>query len=115
MTLQEIYNKVRDHLLTQGKKSQFITVDGMQCMYRAPDGCKCAVGVLITDEAYSPGLENDYSVWPVIAALVESGIDAHDGPTQQLLSALQKVHDGRNVENWPSALRFVAQENGLQP
>jgi hypothetical protein len=40
----------------------FLDVDGdansAECLYRGPDGMKCAVGVLMTDEAYKPEMEH---------------------------------------------------------
>lgn len=51
---QEIFNKVATHLLTQGKRS--VASDG-SCMYRGPEGTKCAIGCLIEDDEYHPLLE----------------------------------------------------------
>ncbi len=55
MTKQEIFDKVKAHLLAQGKRA--VNGDG-NCMYRGMDGTKCAVGCLIPDELYTPLLEN---------------------------------------------------------
>ena len=102
MTLQEIFDKVKVHLLAQGKPAvDWVT---SQCRYRAPDGLKCAVGCLITDEAYTPDIEGtvlpysptrvDGSLFPVIRALQDSGIDAvESGTTRHLLRELQRAHD----------------------
>ena len=44
---QEVFNKVWDHIITQGKPS----ADKYgHCYYRGPDGLKCAAGIFLTDE-----------------------------------------------------------------
>lgn len=47
MTKQEMFDKVAEHLLKQGGPAW----DNM-CMYRAPNGRKCAAGCLIPDNLY---------------------------------------------------------------
>jgi len=48
-TLQETFDKVARHLLTQQAKAE--QPDG-NCAYRGEHGRKCAVGCLISDEEY---------------------------------------------------------------
>jgi hypothetical protein len=58
LTRQQILETVARHLFAQGRAS--IKVDQDQepyCVYRGKDGLKCAAGVLIPDEAYSPHME----------------------------------------------------------
>lgn len=55
MTRQEMYSKAKAVINAQGGPS--INFDTGQCMYRGPDGRKCAVGALIPDEEYSPAIE----------------------------------------------------------
>lgn len=57
MTLQEVFDKVARHLLTQGQRS--ILRETGRCAYRGDEGCMCAVGVLIADEHYHPKLEDN--------------------------------------------------------
>lgn len=54
-TLQELFNIVSLHLLNQGQKSAHETL----CMYRGPNGMKCAAGVLIPDNEYNPSMETN--------------------------------------------------------
>jgi hypothetical protein len=79
------------------------------CMYRH-DGKKCAVGMLIPDDKYSPGIEKAaiYSVMygsssPEAVAL-DSTLNACGFLPEdyQFLSDLQKVHDRSDVhqEDW---------------
>lgn len=51
--MQEVFNKVVRHLLTQKQKARV----GTTCMYKTPEGLKCAVGCLIPDELYSQDIE----------------------------------------------------------
>jgi hypothetical protein len=64
MTPQEIFDTVAKHLFTQGKPAkQMMPVsedhdeEDYQCRYRAADGGKCAVGVLLPDELYVESME----------------------------------------------------------
>lgn len=103
MTPQEIFNTVAKHLFAQGKRSRSEIGDNLDiCVYRAPDGSKCAVGVLIPDACYDPQFEGNN----VIALLNQFNdvlprwMDAN----MSLLSALQDVHD--TPENWCSEDRL---------
>lgn len=97
MNKQQLFNTVATHLIQQGKPSAIITTSKLgekdvTCLYRAPDGCRCAVGCLIDDEVYTTEIEylnvRDESVR---ACLQASDIDCseHLG----LLACLQAVHD----------------------
>jgi len=54
-TLQEVFDIVSKHLLAQGKASVDHNSDKTTpfCMYRNPDGLKCAAGALIPDDKYN--------------------------------------------------------------
>ena len=100
--LQEIYDKVKAHLLAQGRPAMF---QG-SCVYRSPNGLKCAVGCLITDEAYDEDLEgvpvrcllgcnedDEETVAAYEQMLRQSGIDTSNKELVRMLSALQYAHD----------------------
>ena len=59
MKAQEIFDTVATHLFRQGHQA----IDNGTCLYRAPNGDMCAVGVLIPDEYY----EKDFEMLPVSA------------------------------------------------
>lgn len=85
---QEVFDIVVNHLFTQGRPAY----DGVQgCMYRAPDGLRCAVGVLIPDDLYDPEFETNSSD-KVIHDLFKSGL-ADWREHEKLLLALQDAHD----------------------
>ena len=120
MDKQEIFNKVAVHLLTQ--KAQAGRKEGdapFACLYRAPDGKKCAAGCLITDEAYIPYLEQKTVTSEVVTrALIKSGVFP-DLSTRKyrdrrdMLAHLQSIHDGTLVSNWKNALLNIGELNGL--
>lgn len=113
MNKQEIFDTVVNHLRQQGKRAY--NDSEQMCMYRGPDGTKCAAGVFITDEEYRPDLEGK-----TITALITSGpfsdkyylpkLAALIGEHQELVSALQSVHDQVAVEHWEDQLREVADQ-----
>ena len=125
--LQETYNRVKAHLLAQGRPATF---QG-SCVYRSPSGLKCAVGCLITDEAYDedlegvpvrclyePGTEDEDVTEAYRAMLQESGIDTSNVELLRMLSLLQRAHDdgvSDVVWNIEARLRRVAMQFNLEP
>lgn len=111
-TIQETFDTVARHLLTQNARSTL----GGSCRYRGECGLKCAVGCLISDEEYEK-----------IGELIEGvGFEAVDtranwlyawanrsGYAPRLLFMLQRVHDVVNIANWPRALAIIARLLGL--
>ena len=90
MTAQEIYDTVARALLAQGRPS--ICKYG-RCLYRGPDGLKCAIGHLIPDENYDPkfeGLGIDNFFYDDVHGF---GFNKKD---KNLLVDLQLAHDDTN-------------------
>lgn len=115
MTEQEIFDKVVTHLLTQGRQSLVDENLFGGCAYRGHDGTKCAVGCLISDEAYVPALEGQ-GVYQddVRAALAASGVDVVGSSRKfDLLCYLQDLHDYSAPINWAHELEGVAHTFGL--
>jgi hypothetical protein len=52
---QQVFDKVWDHFITK-KNPPSIRDDG-RCVYRGPDGSKCAIGIFIPDEKYFPEMD----------------------------------------------------------
>lgn len=107
MTNQEAFDKVKTHLLTQQQKSQ--NSNSNICLYRGPNGLKCAVGALIPDEEFKEEL-NNYSVVQYGMRTLPSlkGLDI------ELLATLQIVHDESEVAEWENELRKVAEKFNLK-
>lgn len=57
MSLQEIYTKIFLGLAGQGWERS-VQANGGKCVFRNGEGCKCAVGHLILDDKYTPGMES---------------------------------------------------------
>ena len=84
MTNQETFDRVAEHLLKQDAKS----LRHGACAYRGDAGFKCAVGCLISDDEYGPGIEG-FGVWTPWLI----GWCRQHGYSTALLANLQQVHD----------------------
>lgn len=127
MQLQEVYDKIKNHLLAQGERSMIKSFrDGKDlCAYRGEGGKMCAVGILITDEHYTPALEGkQWDEVEVITALNKSGVEVNpfeyspsgdSGELCNLLGFAQDMHDNTEPEMWADALAEYAVEHGLRP
>jgi len=117
LTHKELFCKAESHMLLQGKQSVF----DERCVYRHPDGLKCGLGALITDEAYTPelegvtiesflrpdGIEDEKKGPMIISALEKSGIPT-DRETLELLDDIQTVHDCHEPDAWKTELQKIA-------
>lgn len=114
LTEQDAFDIVAYNLLRQNERS--IGRDGIKCLYRAPDGRRCAIGWLMPDDVYNPGYEGN-GVSNLSALLFGR---RHESPFARmldrllpLLRSLQEVHDARRPDEWAVALRVVAQLHHL--
>ena len=117
MNRQEIYNTVAKHLLTQGVASRIERGPGTipACMYRGPNGTKCAVGCLISDDEYKPELEYHtlemlWRDFPQLSAF--QNVDEND---ITFLANLQTIHDVYTPDTWKMLLEKFAMDHGLVP
>jgi hypothetical protein len=108
--LREVFDKVKTHLLTQGKRSAKMmgTSENPLCMYRAGGGLSCAVGCLIKNEYYNERLEG-YTVQThnVSQALKASGVDIKEPSMADMLDDLQSLHDHTVLHDWASELDCI--------
>ena len=88
--LNKAFNQSCTHLITQGERALSLS---SKCMYRGTGGTSCAVGCLITDDAYDESIENS-SVRSdeVKTALRFSGWEV-DYRFGCMLDGLQTIHD----------------------
>ena len=102
-----MFNTVREHLLKQNARSE----DDAGCAYRGADGCKCAVGVLISDEFYDKDLEgsNIQDIDVLLALNYSIGRDISYSE-KEMLFALQRMHDTRTVDDWPTIMDEIEAE-----
>lgn len=104
-TDQEIFDTVAKHLLTQNERAS----NNGACMYRAPNGCKCAVGCLIPDELYSPYFEGQN----VMGSQIRNLLIGLGYMNFNFLLALQQVHDYDYEEDWAEKLTELAERYHL--
>jgi hypothetical protein len=103
-TKREVFDIVKNHLLTQNKRS----VDEYgRCMYRAPDGSKCAIGCLIPDERYKPELEKLAAYSNEVLASLEGVLSDEESGWGMFLNSLQSVHDNYHVHDWSRQLAKI--------
>lgn len=143
-SLQEIFDVVSTHLLTQKKQArQGVDDEGLGsgiCQYRTSTGLKCAVGCLITDHQYTPVMERAGSLInfdslnlddlpeesncsftdraagakAVLTALRDNNVDVNNHDIVALLTRLQAMHDNEEPRRWPARLSMLAVEFQLK-
>jgi len=131
MTSKEIFVAVKQHLLTQNKKSflskdqvlkikQKYQVNGstyaegeVSCAYRGEDNCKCAVGILIPDELYSEIMEGEipYSLNKFFS---DEKFSEMFKTHSDLLFELQGIHDNYEPKDWKKKLEELEKELGFK-
>jgi hypothetical protein len=106
-SLQEIFDFVANHLLTQNAKA--IEESGT-CLYRCGD-LKCAVGALISDEDYDCSFEMQNLR---ILSGKEKTIFYHIEESRlAFLMQLQKIHDDFVIKEWPEKLSILGSDFNL--
>lgn len=116
----EIVDRVTKHLLTQMERAE--APGESRCVYVAPDGKRCAIGAIMSDEALDYLTKHGclraglWSSAKVRKALVTSGIldSASDLEDLDLLVRLQRIHDNRQPSEWSRELELLRArvENG---
>lgn len=111
-TLREAERIIIEHLKTQRVRSKDPSKEN-KCLYRGPNGLKCAVGVLIDDEHFSEDF-NSSSVDEddVLTALDRSGYPT--GPVAiQFYRWWQERHD--SFDNWYANGGYLGPLSSLLP
>jgi hypothetical protein len=113
MNNQQAFDTMVQHLRKQRQKSRNSGCG--TCLYRGPDGLKCAVGVLIPDELYSKEMEgqaidrlliSERNTFPELSKLF-------DGVNELLLDGMQDIHDFHEPDRWESHFKSIADEYNL--
>ena len=108
MEAQEALEKMATGLMNQAAKSEGPRRNDNRvvCRFRGTMGRKCAVGFMIPDSVYNPGMElsaydelSCFSDWPE--------------ETIEIMGAMQCVHDNREPMDWAQGIRRAAIEAGL--
>ena len=116
MNAQEAFDIISTHLLTQNErsseKSNFYSQQLESCLYRGPNGLKCAIGCLIPDEKYNLDMEG-MTLRQLTKSYQDLKILFEEIP-ENLLVALQTVHDYRNPNQWRRCLKAIAKQHNLK-
>jgi hypothetical protein len=97
MTNQEAFSKVKAGVNAQGGPAY----NGYKCVYRAPDGKKCAAGQLIPDDEYTESLEGS----SVVELDTENRLPPSlAGINIDLLRKMQMAHDCASELKYPEFL-----------
>lgn len=121
MTLLQISEKIRDHLIAQKAKSKLNSSDTAACLYRSESGNMCAVGCLIPDELYTVKLENNGMRTTAVTEVINKTLKLQlDRASVDCLQYWQNYHDSHYVEYGLSSETFRASygkwlENGAVP
>ena len=104
MTNQEIFDTAVTHLRKQNRKSIDETKN---CLYRGPDGTKCAVGCFIPDDKYSSRMEGEsIDTLGKEYLFIRNLFSAEQ--ICMLLSDIQTIHDLSSVVDWESEFDELA-------
>lgn len=119
MNKQEIFDAVVTHHFAQKAKC----AEDDLCMYRGPEGRKCFVGALISDEDYRPSMDDGSKPTGIEAMVSEyPHLPQWMRDEVEFLTKLQHVHDrntdtGRFLTPWFERVAYdlwhVADEYGL--
>lgn len=119
VTIQEVFDRVVSHLLTQKKPSYSA---GGGCAYRGADGLMCAVGCLIPDNLYNPLMDTSDST-DIESVIKRFGMidlfdfkvtDCSDDEFISLLDDLQSIHDAHPSSKWENELKLLATNHNLE-
>lgn len=108
---QEVFDWIVFNLLAQNHRSIGPVDTGgrseiLTCVYRSPEGYKCAAGWLIGDDEYNSSMEN--MTWDCMYA--EGRVpDVH----RSLIAKAQNIHDTAIPEEWPGKFAALGVEYGL--
>jgi hypothetical protein len=96
---QELYDYIVEAIVKQGRPS---VGDNDRCLYRGPDGLKCAAGHVIPDSMYSEEMEGnavDSLALQTLPFLSKPALPKSLHPHQKLLTYLQSNHDAAAHDN----------------
>lgn len=121
MTKQEIFDTVLNGLRNQKIPSYKRRDTGdVECLYRGPEGRKCAAGMLIPDDQYRPDMEGQPFVWLVNGTYKHfADVPDHLVEHRNFITSLQQLHDrwaegAYGYYSWEGQMKSLATSNGLQ-
>ena len=114
---QYLFEKAVNSIVAQGKPA--INLDGA-CLYRAPDGSKCAIGHLMADKDYKNHMESK-PAYKIFKGNYRVKFGLKPGvKNEEFLTALQTVHDNNRfyegeqfIQEFKNEARIFAEQWGL--
>lgn len=97
MTQQEAFNKAVKHLRTQNQQC-LRKENPTACLYRGPQGMKCAIGALFPDSEYKSKFDNENGITDI--RTIARQIPALNGLALYFLYDLQVLHDCNTPDMW---------------
>jgi hypothetical protein len=118
MTDQEIFDTVTTFLLKQGVQSinpGEYAIHQNACLYRGPNGAKCAIGCLIPDTLYTSDIEGT-GIREFINPELKNFLGLSVPARIEFLEELQYTHDHcfNSIEMLKKHLRFTAHAFNLK-
>ena len=117
MNRQKVYDTVKKHLLKQKSRSEsfsMVNESSTGCLYRGPNGKKCAIGCLIIDGRYSKNIEGKGVSNPIVKNALYAWAKPKTENDENFLSELQSIHDDCYVNRWQNELKTLAISFGLK-
>lgn len=124
ITAQDLFDQVWEHFVVYQNPPSMSEGAG-KCLYRGPNGTKCAAGLLFPDRVYDPKMEQVLGAVDEMATKFPAVLKYIPVQYMDLARALQTAHDraahkvaanqtGTFTELVESNLRNVAKDFGLQ-
>lgn len=115
MRQQAVFTKVVKHLLTQKVRSCILSPSGMtsELRYRGPNGTKCAIGCLITDNEYHESMEGK-DLELLLETDLPDRLYTRLYMHRMILRELQGIHDSCAPEEWKDKLQALGQRYQLK-
>jgi hypothetical protein len=114
---QEVFTKVKNHLLTQRQKSIRDSAQNSRCVYRGPSGLMCAIGCLIPDSKYTKEMDHHemdvHILMKHFSGIFDDVFDIEDRDIIHMLYSLQSTHDKFPVCDWEKLLMMAAKRYGV--
>lgn len=108
ITNQQVLNTVVTNLRKQGERSFDIDFEGREvCLYRGPNGVKCAAGHLMPDKLYDKSWERQ-AICDLIHDYTYEELFGDDVEDITLVEELQNIHDSYDVEEWEEYWKELA-------
>jgi hypothetical protein len=106
-TAQQVFDQIATHLLTQNYRCVDPSRSSLKCLYRGPNGLKCAAGAVIGDDEYDPKMET-VGDWQDLSN--ERYVPKYH---ESLIVCLQDCHDNHPVDYWKERLTEIAVDFNL--